>query len=461
VAQWVTRPRTDGGTSFQIKWRMDGRWQSETFTDPRLAAEFRAAVEQAGHCWPEGWVKGEGWALDVPAEPEPVKVTFAEVADGPGGYFAWQAKRARLGKVKPRTIHDYRRVYELHLEENFGSQAFEAIDINDLADWVEARLADGAAPKTVRDQHGLLSSIMKHGAMRMKLRPDNPCKVTELPDLNHGTSQVRQMRFLQPAEWALFRSHLLPDIHLALDLDLATGLRWGELSALRVGDITFRPTTDGQVQANLHIVRAWSRRAPDDPAPIRWDQAEDYAWVLGPPKSKRPRWVAAAGDVATQLQQAVAGRGPDDYVFLTRDAGPWRYGHFHERRWLPARKAAEAAGLTKKVTPHMLRHTTVVWSLAEGVPIEKVSEMIGHASLQITYDIYGGLINLHDPAMAQAMARAMITLTSAGVTTTAPSSVRRPAAFLSRPRQLQDAVKPEQTTTAAPDAQAMGEAIPG
>jgi integrase len=46
----------------------------------------------------------------------------------------------------------------------------------------------------------------------------------------------------------------------------------------------------------------------------------------------------------------------------------------------------------------MLRHTAVVWSLAEGVSIQVISEMIGHASLQMTYDIYGGLINLRDGA---------------------------------------------------------------
>jgi hypothetical protein len=62
----------------------------------------------------------------------------------------------------------------------------------------------------------------------------------------------------------------------------------------------------------------------------------------------------------------------------------------------------------------MLRHTCVVWSLAEGVPIQLVSEMIGHTSLQMTYDVYGGLVNLHDPVMAQAMARALLTAGQAG-----------------------------------------------
>ena len=112
--------------------------------------------------------------------------------------------------------------------------------------------------------------------------------------------------------------------------------------------------------------------------------------------------------MAQRLQIAVRGRAPSEYIFLTRGGCPWRYQHFYDRRWKPAKRAAEKAGLTKKVTPHMLRHTTVVWSLANGVPIEKVSERIGHASLQITYDIYGGLITLQDPAMARAMARAML-----------------------------------------------------
>jgi integrase len=410
MAQWVSRPRADGGVSVQIKWRMDGRWQSETFTSPRLAAEFRAAVEDAGHRWPDGWVKGEGWA---PAEPVQPTVTFADVANGEGGYFARQAKRARLGKIKPRTLHGYRRTYALHLEEMFGPEPFAEIDAEDVSDWIDTQIEAGLAAKTVRDHHGLLSSILKHGALRMRLRADNPCQVSELPDVQHGTSQVRQMRFFQPEEWSLFRSCLAEDFRLPMDVDLATGMRWGELSALRVGDISFR-SVDGLLRANIHIVRAWSRRAPDDPAPIRADEGEDQLWVLGPPKSKRPRWVVVTGDVAQRLRVAVGGRATSEYVFLTREGCPWRYQHFHQRRWTPARKKAERAGLTKKITPHMLRHTTVVWSLADGVPIEKVSEMIGHASLQITYDIYGGLINLQDPAMASAMARAMVAAAGPG-----------------------------------------------
>jgi hypothetical protein len=102
---------------------MDGRWQCETFTDSRLAADFRTAVEVAGHRWPEGWVKGYGWRAPEP-EPEPVRVSVTDVALGASGYFAEQEKRMRRGKVKPYTVHRDRRAFALHLEELFGTEVF-------------------------------------------------------------------------------------------------------------------------------------------------------------------------------------------------------------------------------------------------------------------------------------------------------------------------------------------------
>jgi hypothetical protein len=108
------RGRT-AGESIQIKWRGDGSWQSETFTDPRLAAEFRTAVELAGHRWPQGWVKGEGWTLpdrdsDV-GVPEPVVVTVADVAaHGLDGYFAHQrVERSQRASVRRRQLQRLRR----------------------------------------------------------------------------------------------------------------------------------------------------------------------------------------------------------------------------------------------------------------------------------------------------------------------------------------------------------------
>ena len=38
---------------------------------------------------------------------------------------------------------------------------------------------------------------------------------------------------------------------------------------------------------------------------------------------------------------------------------------------------------------HMLRHTAATMMLERGEPIKRVSEMLGHASIAITGDVYG------------------------------------------------------------------------
>jgi integrase len=403
MAQIAARTRSDGQTSYQVRWRLggvrDGLWQAETFTREERARAFKLDVEDAGHFWPKGWIKGEGYVQRSISER-----LFADVADD---YFNAQARRITRGRVQAYTVHRYRATYDLHLKPAFGDEPFSAIVPDQIADWIDELVEAAYRPKTVKNFHGLLFSIMAHGQKRLRLRADNPCEVTELPE--DSASDARQVRFFQHGEWALFRACLKQDAHLLVDVLLSTGIRWGEVSALRVSDITF-PDDDTAV---MHIARAWSKRAPEDTSPIRVDEDENPTWRLGPPKNKHARYVVAKGEVARRLREAIAGHKASAYVFLTRYGNPWRYQDFYSDRWLPARHEAEKRGLTKHATPHMLRHTTVVWSLAQGVPIQVISEMLGHASIQITYDVYGGLIDMRDPAMAQAMAAAMTTVKTA------------------------------------------------
>jgi len=411
MASLQTRVRSDGVPSYRVRWRLggarDGEWQSETFSSQARALSFKEDVEESEHMWPRGWVKGAGYL-----EKDEAKETFDEVVES---YFTEQTRRIARGRVKPYTVHRYRRCVETHLRPVFGKLPFVDIVPEEVADWIDIELDAGHKPKSIKNWHGVLFSVMAHGQKRMGLRSDNPCEVTELPEMN--SRDARQLRFFQHQEWALFRACLRTDVHLLVDVTLATGLRWGEVSALRVGDAVARP--DGSV--SLHVTRAWSARAPEDEDPINSAEGETVKWKLGPPKSKRSRYVVLTGDVADRLLTHIEGEPGRAYVFVTARGNPWRYPDFHTDRWSPARREAVRRGLDKHVTPHMLRHTTVVWSLAQGVRIEVVSEMLGHASIQITYDVYGGLIDLHDPVLARAMAEAM-TASRGALLPTAPTA---------------------------------------
>ena len=71
------------------------------------------------------------------------------------------------------------------------------------------------------------------------------------------------------------------------------------------------------------------------------------------------------------------------------------------------KKIADATGITKRVTSHVGRHTFATWALHEGVKIERVSKMLGHAKVTQTQryakvlaeDIYGEFDKLENVAM--------------------------------------------------------------
>jgi integrase len=62
--------------------------------------------------------------------------------------------------------------------------------------------------------------------------------------------------------------------------------------------------------------------------------------------------------------------------------------------------AAKAAGI-KGVTPHVLRHTAAVHLVANGVPMQKVSQYLGHSSIAVTERVYGRFAPDHLKAEAE------------------------------------------------------------
>lgn len=57
--------------------------------------------------------------------------------------------------------------------------------------------------------------------------------------------------------------------------------------------------------------------------------------------------------------------------------------------------------------PHELRHSAASLMLAEGVPLQVVSDILGHSSIRITADVYGHVLQPQRREAARAMAGAL------------------------------------------------------
>ena len=74
---------------------------------------------------------------------------------------------------------------------------------------------------------------------------------------------------------------------------------------------------------------------------------------------------------------------------------------FRQRVWQPA---LAAAGITRRVRLHDLRHTHASWVLAGGADVQIVREWLGHASLRAT-ERYLHTLPSADDAALRALAR--------------------------------------------------------
>jgi integrase len=111
--------------------------------------------------------------------------------------------------------------------------------------------------------------------------------------------------------------------------------------------------------------------------------------VLGTPKSSRShRTVPLPGFLATELAGHLANKEPSALVFTTDTGTPLRLSNWKRKVFTPARQAAK---LDSRLRLHDLRHTAASLMIQAGYPPKMVQEILGHASITTTLDLYGHL----------------------------------------------------------------------
>jgi len=154
------------------------------------------------------------------------------------------------------------------------------------------------------------------------------------------------------------------DYHVLFFLALVTGMRQGEIFALRWDAVDF-DTSSVFVRASLGRDR-------------------DGKPVLTPPKASRRRRI----DVGSAMRELLIEHRrlkPDGvWVFTDRHGDPLEKDRFVRGIFHPLLRRA---GI-RRIRFHDLRHTSATLALANGVNVKVVSERLGHSSAQMTLDVY-------------------------------------------------------------------------
>ncbi|MFJ6935672.1 tyrosine-type recombinase/integrase [Streptomyces sp. NPDC101132] len=390
-------------TSYQVKWRdggtRAGAQQSESFEDETAAGVFKEAVDDAGQHWPPGWVKGRGYiAAETAAEDAyRFRVYARRVIENRTGIE--ERYRAACQKELEKWIYPTFGECDVRSVEHFSGDTIKAwVRVLERTRVTRGRMPDGSpkarpmSPKTIRNLHGLLSSILNE-AVRAEppLRSRNPCELTNLPriDDSGASDDDEDIEFLTPQEVHALRSCLtLRQDQLMVDVKYGSGLRWGELTALA-------PTCILEVSGAKPRVRV--KRA--------WKRDETGAYYLGTPKTKKSRrTLRISTSVVEALLELEKGLSSAESLYFTGDKGQrLHYSTFHDR-WKRAVARAKKAGLLaqhKNPTPHDLRHSHAAALISAGHPLTYVQRRLGHESIKTTSDVYGHLLpEADDDAMA-------------------------------------------------------------
>ena len=115
----------------------------------------------------------------------------------------------------------------------FGTKKLNKISPSVIQDWVTKAHDEGLSPRSIKKYHVFLSSIFRR-AVRDRILVYNPCDHTELPKVI-----ARKSRTLTPDEFERLVAAVPAQYRLMLETFIETGMRWGELIALRPRHIDF------------------------------------------------------------------------------------------------------------------------------------------------------------------------------------------------------------------------------
>lgn len=274
-------------------------------------------------------------------------------------------------QLKESSIVKYTNILNLHLLPEFSTLEITEISRNNVSTFINKLLVSGGqkdtglSPKTVTDILSVLKSIFRYATQEKNL------PVADIKGIS-VKKQQKPMRILSRIEQITLSHYLCSQLtlcNLGILLCLYTGLRIGELCALKWEDISFR-------EQSLHVHQTMQRIQT-----FKNGEKDTYVKISTPKSDCSIRKIP----IPEEIFQLIKGsEKPADTFFLTGLPDIYIEPRTMQNRFKYVIKQCNL----NDTNFHALRHTFATRCIELGFDIKCLSEILGHANVNITLNRY-------------------------------------------------------------------------
>lgn len=374
VCRITPSKRSDRRPSFVVRW-IDETGDERQLTEPTIGDARDTAVKITSAMEPVG------------AKLQPTVLFRSLAAD----YLDEDNHQGRKGWNSPNTKAKYESLYLNHIKGYLGPRESGFITTKQFNEILKRMQEKGYADRTIKDVYDTMAAIVRHGQDKgVWDRWATPLKNVGVPTgvtvkdiftLIDRASEVPTPN--QVAELLTALGYMSECAALMAELAAESGLRWGEVVALRPCDIDLDRGRLAVVRQVLEVAGHLSITKPKHGKTRTANYSESVAerlekWVAGIPDGG---W-RVGSQAPRSIRDEVAG-----LVFPSPRGSVFRRGSYGKSLFRPARAGC---AYPDQLTFHSLRHFWVCKSINAGMRIETVSKLAGHHSVRFTKDRYWG-----------------------------------------------------------------------
>lgn len=267
--------------------------------------------------------------------------------------------------VKDSTFAAYALTVQNHIVPAFGESC--ELPETDVQQFVLQKLANGISVKTIKDILIVLKMVMKYGVKQSWL-------LHAEWDIKYPTSlATKPLEVLSITDHKKILAHIRANFNfqsLGIYLCLTTGLRIGEICALRWSDICLE-------KGSLTVQRTIERIYVITP-----DEKHTEIVINTPKTANSCREIPLSREALSLIKPLLKVVNPAFYVVTndTKPTEPRTYRSFYKRFM--------ASLNMPDLKFHGLRHSFATRCIESGCDYKTVSVLLGHANISTTLDLY-------------------------------------------------------------------------